>query len=123
MSTQRPPSGTTIQKGTSAIYLSKGSSFSFTPEQKISTKEWIDHGLAILNLAQQHHPEQGVGGDTIFSNKFQVQTASLQNLKFESSTQNDDQIEQLSIRVLVRVILCLGEQRKSLEFFGTLTTA
>ena len=109
MSNRRPPSGPGLPKGASTISLTKDSSFSFTPEQKVSVKEWIENGLSILKLAQQHQSEQGPGSDTHFSSKFQASSASVENLKAENFAQNDDQVEQLSIRVLVRVILCLGE--------------
>jgi hypothetical protein len=156
----RPPSTRAAgQRPTSATSSSgsKGSdSFAFTPDQRVSIREWIDGGLAVLKAAQLQNnsnalfslesagPSLGVNSQNssvgpsflqrprsakgVAANnnagaskptptqaavesqflKFQVLSASLDSLAHESAVNNEEQFEQLTIRLLVRVILCLG---------------
>lgn len=161
----RPPStrGAGARPSSAANNLSqfsaalKGDSFAFTPDQRVSVREWIDGGLAVLKAAQQHinsnaifsldssstnsntagnsnlfaagsaqRPVSSKAGaanntsssskptptqaalESQFQQKFQVLSASLDSLAHESALKNEEQFEQLTIRLLVRVILCLG---------------
>lgn len=127
-----------VKKGQSSgsIIAGKDLTFSFSPEQKVAVREWLGVGMSVLehqqnkqNDSSSHTTSLGLssaaaaaaGGalsgsaslilapsDSRESNPLSMGSFQLDQILAEKGTKNEEQFEQLALRILVRVVLALG---------------